>query len=155
MSDIKEWAYAAYLFPVREINGQKQIAFLVYDNDWHGTIGGRIDGNETPRDAMCREALEELGEWAKSIIDNAIEIPEKYIRKVPDSCVERRCARNEEHTFFVSKVPADIEIKLNQEDLCGCHIEWVGIKELKNDPTQKFRDTRENVRAMISFFENL
>ena len=151
--EIKEWRHAVYLLPLREIDGKKQIAFLVYKNGWHTMIGGRQDEGEAPRQAICREVCEELGDDAKCIAECAIEISEKYRRQVHD--VERRGARNEEHTFFVAKVPADIEFNINQEDLCGCEIMWVDIDELKNSTVAEFRDTRENVRAMIKFIEKL
>jgi len=151
---IKDWGYAAYIFPLREIDGKKQIMFFVYKSDWHGTLGGRIDKGEDARSALSREIGEELLGDVQFITDNMIEAPEKHIRKVPETCIERRRAYNEEHTFFVVKIPTDFELILNKEDLADCRIEWVDIKEIKNHP-DKFRDTRENARSLISFLENL
>jgi len=153
--EVKEWNYAAYVFLVREIDGKKQIAFLVY-GDWYGAIGGRQDGDETPREALIREICEEFGDGMKFIANAAIEMPEKYRFKVNDDNVLRRRARNEEHTFFVSKVPADSKLTICEEHLISkCKIVWLNIEALEDGNFASFGDLRDVARAYMPVIKSL
>jgi len=153
-NNIKEWNYAAYVLPVREINGKKQVALAVYKSGWHGMIGGRLDGNETPREALCREVCEELGESARFIADNAVEIPEKF--RTPMRDVLFRRAKNEEHTYFIVKIPADIELVFCEKDNPGFDIKWLDIDALADEKIILFENAREySARVVIPAINNL
>ncbi|MCL2748550.1 MAG: AAA family ATPase [Alphaproteobacteria bacterium] len=152
--EIKEWRYAAYILPVREINGKKQVAFIRYKSGWHGAIGGRQDGDETPREALCREILEELGESAKFITDNAIEVPEKMHAEIRD--VSFRRAKNEEHTFFITKIPATTEFVFCEKDNPGFKIVWLDVDALIDEKIVIFKTARDyNARVLIPIIEDL
>ncbi|MDR1338059.1 MAG: NUDIX hydrolase [Rickettsiales bacterium] len=151
--EIKEWKYAAYIFPVREINGQKQVAMAVYKSGWHGLIGGRLDGNETPSEAVCREVCEELGESAKFITYDAIEIPEKNRIKIRDVLFRR--AENEEHTYFVKKVPADTELVFCEKGNPGFDVKWLNIDLLSDEKIIVFEDMRQYfINSVIPFIKS-
>ena len=152
-NNIKEWKYAAYIFPVRKVNGCIQVAMAVYKSGWHGLIGGRLDGNETPREAMCREVCEELGKTALVITDGAIVVPQSHKVRVRDVLFRR--AKNEEHTYFISMVPADIELVFCEKDNEGFDVKWIDLKLLGDKDTIVIDDMREYfVSTIIPFIES-
>jgi len=103
---------------------------------------------------LCREVCEELGNEAKVLAENAVEIPEKYIVKIRD--VVYRRARNEEWTFFVAKVPADIELGWCEHEHKGCSIKWLDIDALIDEKVVRLDDVREyNARVLIPAIKNL
>lgn len=138
---IQDCKYAAYILPVREIDGQKQVALARYKSGWHGLIGGRLDSGETPRDAMCREVCEELGESAKFMTCDAVEIPETNKIQIRDVLFRR--ARNEEHTYFLSHVPADTKLVFCEKGNEGFDIKWVNVDALGDPDIIKLDDVRE------------
>jgi predicted kinase/8-oxo-dGTP pyrophosphatase MutT (NUDIX family) len=140
-NNLKEWNYAAYVLPVCEINGKKQVALSVYKSGWHCAIGGRRDGDESPRETVTREIMEELGDTAKSIMDNAVEVSEKSLNKVRDVWFRR--AKNEEHTYFIAPVPADTELVFCEKDNPGFDIKWLDIDALGNADIIKLDEVRK------------
>jgi len=153
--EIKDWRYAAYILPVREINGKKQVAFSVYTkSDWHGMIGGRIDDFETPHQAICREVCEELGECARFMADNTIEVPEKFRTPIRDAVYRR--ARNEEWTIFIAKVPADTELAFCEKGNSGFDIRWLDIDVLTDETVMRLVGVCEfNARVLIPAIKDL
>lgn len=146
-NNIKEWKYAAYILPVREIDGRLQVAMAVYKSGWHGLIGGRLDGDETPRQAMCREVCEELGKDAMYITDGAIAVPNAHKIRVRDVLFRR--AKNEEHTYFVSLVPADTELVFCEKDNDGFDVKWIDLELLGDKNTIVIDYMREYFISVI------
>ena len=140
-NNLKEWNYAAYILPVREIDGKKQVALSVYKNGWHCAIGGRKDSGESPRKTATRELIEELGDNAKIVMDNAVEIPEKNVCKIRDICFRR--AKNEEHTYFVALVPMNTELTFCEKDNPGFDIKWVDVDALGDANVIKLDEIRK------------
>lgn len=151
-NNIKEWKYAAYIFPVRKINGRIQVAMAVYKSGWHGLIGGRVDGDETPRQAMCREVCEELGDNALFITEGAIAIPDVQKVKIHDVIFRR--AKNEEHTYFVSRVSPDAELVFCEKGNDGFDVKWIDLELLGDKDTITIDDMREYfVSTIIPFIK--
>ncbi len=152
--EIKEWKYAAYILPLREINGQKQVALALYrKSNWHGLIGGRLDDGETPRDAMCREVCEELGDTAKCITHDAIEIPKKNVIKIRDILFRR--AENEEHTYFVARVPADTRLVFCEKGNSGFDVKWIDFELLSDEKIIVMEDMRRYfIDSVIPFIKS-
>jgi 8-oxo-dGTP pyrophosphatase MutT (NUDIX family) len=151
---ITEWAYAAYVLPVREIDGKKQVALAVYKDIWHSLIGGRLDDGETPHAAICREVCEELGDNARCITDGAIQIPETNKIKIRDVMFRR--AENEEHTYFIKKVPADIKLVFCEKGNPGYEIKWLDFELLGDEKVTASQDMRRyHATRVIPFIKNL
>lgn len=150
--EIKEWKYAAYILPVREFNGQTQVALAVYKSGWHGLIGGRLDEGENPREAMCREVCEELGTCAKFITDNAIAVPETNKIRIRDILFRR--AKNEEHTYFVAKVPSDTKLVFCEKGNPGFDVKWLNFELLGDEKIITSDDMRDYFIASVIPFIN-
>ena len=146
-NNIKELGYAAYIIPVREADGKKQVAFVRYKDGWHGKIGGRLNGDETPREALSREICEELGEASVFMARDAVQIPEKYICKIHNIFARR--ARNEEWTYFITKVSCDTELAFCETDNPGACIKWLDIDSLSDEKIIVFADSREYYSRVI------
>ncbi|MCL2017428.1 MAG: AAA family ATPase [Alphaproteobacteria bacterium] len=140
-NNLKEWNYAVYILPVREIDGKKQVALSVYKTEWYCAIGGRKDGNESPRETAIREMIEELGDSARSVMDNAMEFSKKNICKIRDIWFRR--AKNEEHTYFIARVSADTELSFCEKDNPGFEIEWLDVDALGDANIIKLDEVRE------------
>lgn len=152
--EIKEWKYAAYILPLREIDGENQVALAVYKSGWHGLIGGRLDGDETPHQALCREVCEELGENAKFITEGAAEVPKKNIIKIRDVLFRR--AENEEHTYFVNKIPADTELVFCEKGNPGFDVKWLNVDLLADEKIIVMEDMRKYfINSVIPFIKSL
>lgn len=152
-NNIKEWKYAAYILPVRKIGDRTQVAMAVYKTGWHGLIGGRLDGNETPYQAMCREVCEELGDDALCITKGAIAVPESHKIKVRDVLFRR--AKNEEHTYFVSLVPEDTELVFCEKDNDGFEVKWIDLDLLGDKKTIVIDDMRQYfINTIIPFIKS-
>lgn len=151
-NNIREWKYAAYILPVRKIDGRAQVAMAVYKSGWHGLIGGRLDADETPRQAMRREVCEELGDSALYITDGAIEVPNTHKIRVRDVLFRR--AKNEEHTYFVSYVRPNTELVFCEKDNDGVDIKWIDLERLGDKDTISIDDMREYfVSTIIPFIK--
>ncbi len=152
-NNIKEWKYAAYILPVRKINGHVQVAMAVYQSGWHGLIGGRLDGDETPAQAMCREVYEELGDTAMFITEKAIIVPHSHKIKVHDVLFRR--AKNEEHTYFISIVPEDTELACHEQSSDRFDVKWIDLELLANKETIVIDDMRKYFTCtIIPFIES-
>ena len=142
--EIREIRYASYIIPVRVKNGQKEIAIIEYKPGAHGTIGGRFEDGETDaRAALRRELIEELNPGAEKMADIAMEISEPYRFKVAPDRVALRAAHNEVHNFFLTQIPADMEIKFCEECPGNVHIVWLPAESLVDEKVIGFPDMRE------------
>lgn len=150
--EIKDVKFASYLLPVREINGEKQVAMIVYKTGWHGLIGGRLEDGETPRVAMCREVYEELGKNAKFITDNAVQVPETNKIKIRDVLFRR--AKNEEHTYFVNKVPNDTQLVFCEKGNPDFDVKWLNVDLLADEKIIAMEDMRKYfIDSVIPFIK--
>lgn len=151
--EIKKCAYAAYILPVREINRQKQVAMVIYKSGWPGCIGGRLDDGETAHQAVCREVCEELGNGAQCITADAIQIPTTNKIKIKDVLFRR--AENEEHTYFVKKVPADTELIFCEKGKSGFYIKWMNLESFGDEEVIKIPDMRQYfINSVIPFIKS-
>ncbi|MDL2295923.1 NUDIX hydrolase [Lachnospiraceae bacterium OttesenSCG-928-E19] len=151
--EIKEWKYAAYILPMREVDGQKQVAMAVYKSGWHGLIGGRLDEGETPHDAMCREVCEELGENTKFLTCNAIQIPDTNKIQIRDVLFRR--AKKEEHTYFVARVPDDTKLVFCEKGNPGFEVRWINVESLGDEKIIVMEDMRQYfIENVIPFIKS-
>ena len=142
---IKEVSYAAYIIPVRIMDGKKQIAILEYAPGAYGTIGGRFDEGETSaKVALKRELNEELGKSAEFMVDIAQEIKEPYRFKVAEHKIEKRGAYNEAHMFFVAKITNDTKLEFCEErEETTIKVVWLDAESLVDENVISFPDQRE------------
>lgn len=141
---IKEVSYAAYIIPVRIIDGKKQIAILEYAPGAYGTIGGRFDDDETTaKQALTRELREELGKSAEFMVGLAQQVVAPYKFKVAEHKIEKRGAYNEAHIFFVAKVPSDTVLEFCEEREDTVKVVWLDSEALVDEKVIGFPDQRE------------
>ena len=147
---IKEISYAAYIIPVRIIDGKKQIALLEYAPGAYGPIGGRFDEGETNAIvALRREIIEELGQDAIFMVDSAKKISVSYKFKVAEHKIEKRGAYNEEHFFFVAKIPSDTLFEFCEQREENIKLVWLDSESLIDSNIIQFQDQREYFKAYL------
>ena len=127
---IKDISYAAYIIPFRERGNKKEFAILKYEGGY-GDIGGRFDNNETDaRTALRREITEELGLEASFLADEAIEIPTHEISEVSKERIQIRGAYREDHTFFIVKVPDNLNLTFCEKREEKIILEWLPLSAM-------------------------
>ncbi len=141
---IKEVSYAAYIIPVRVVDGKKEIAILEYAPGAYGTIGGRFDdGETTATQALTRELCEELGKSSEFMVGLAQQVAEPYKFKVAEHKIEKRGAYNEAHVFFVAKVPSNTVLEFCEEREDTVKVVWLDSEALVDEKVIGFPDQRE------------
>jgi len=133
---IKDVSYAAYVYPVRENNGTKEFAVLRYPNGYtkYGALGGRLEpGDKDSRDNLRRELIEECGQCAAFLADDAIEIPVHEILDVAPERIKIRNAYKEDHTWFVVKLSKNTNLEFTEPTKPNVKIVWLPITQFLDD----------------------
>ena len=137
---IKDISYSAYVLPVRD----GKIALLKYGKNGYGPIGGRLDDDEDFKAALRRELVEELGESASVLADNAVEIPVPYaFRHVNAERAQKRGAWAEEHHFYIVHIPDDMKLNFCENRDEEILVTWLAPDDLLNPQITPFDDMRE------------
>ena len=153
---IKDISYAAYIIPFRERGNKKEFAILRYEGGY-GDIGGRFDNNETDaRTALRREITEELGLEASFLADEAIEIPTHEISEVSKERIQIRGAYREDHTFFIVKVPDNLNLTFCEKREEKIILEWLPLSAMLDINVTYRKEKIEFCRNyIIPFIEKL
>lgn len=143
---IKDISYSAYIFPVHD----GRVAMLKYGENGFGPIGGRLDDGEDFITALRRELTEELGNAAGALADNVVEIPVPYAFRHPTpERAQKRGALAEEHHFFITHIPDDMDLEFIEDCAKDISVVWIDADELLNPQITPFDDLREFYAAHI------
>ena len=147
MNKIKDKSFSAYILPIRS---DGHVALLQYEGSGFGTIGGRLDDGEDFIKALKRELTEELGGIAADLADvvNAVSVP--YSFKHPNIVrAEKRGAWNEEHHFFIAKMPTNMDLMFCENRPEKISVVWIEPKELLNPTITPFEDMQQYYEQYI------
>jgi len=142
---IKDVCYATYVYPVRSNNGIKEFAVLRYPNGYteYGALGDRLEPcDKDSRDNLRRELIEECGQCAAFLADDAIEIPTHEILDVPPERINIRKAYKEDHTWFVVKVSKNINLKFIEPNKPNITLVWLPLTQFLDDKICYNQDKR-------------
>lgn len=144
---IKDKSFSAYILPVRS---DGRVALLQYGENGFGTIGGRLDDGEDFITALKRELIEELGGITADLADVAVAVSVPYSFKHPNIArAEKRGAWNEEHHFFVAKMPNNTDLTFRENRPEKISVVWIEPKELLNPTVTPFEDMRQYYEQYI------
>lgn len=137
---LKEISYSAYILP---ICGNK-VALLKYGKNGYAPIGGRLDDGEDFKTALRRELVEELGETALVLANNAVEIPVPYaFRHTTNERAEKRGAYAEEHHFYIVHTTDDMDLDFCEERDENISVVWLSIDDLTKPEITPMNDMCE------------
>ncbi len=142
---IKERSFSAYILPVRD----GKVAVLKYGTDGYGPIGGRLDDGEDFVTALRRELTEELGHDAAKLADDVTTIPQTYAFEHTPERAAKRGAWSEEHHFFVTNVPTDMELEFSEDRSEHISVVWIAPQDLLNPAITPFEDMRQYYQEYV------
>ena len=136
---------AAYVVPIRvnPASGGVEVA-LVHYQDGFGFIGGRLQGDEIPDEALRREVLEELGGHVNH--HHVVSVPEVYDFEMAKDQRPGKNKHREHHHFYVSLLGSGRDLHFQE---AGAKIEWVPVASLLDESIIVHEELRAYLRRSV------